>query len=253
MYGQVVGVNTSTVRINREKYTIFKNDQDYNLPEAVGRIAIPEPLGDIADLRSFIEQLTRHVETINDRTEKINNNLDGLKRFVDRLVKDNLDLRADAINALEGVAFARSYITASEISRLMIQKGEVRRVRLGFVPLPTEGLSIDVANGIPVRGVMVKDLPDRPSTQTGPNKWDFVYEIETTRRRYPIESDGDLRNVLAFLRVGDPVTVRYTRLSDGCKSTLESGRNYGVFFEDIKQWRSEQTESSQMESHITAY
>ena len=65
----------------------------------------------------------------------------------------------------------------------------------------------------------------------------FVTGIDKPRKSYAIESEGDLNNVLAFLRPEDELRVRYTRLPQACRDAFTDENRDIITYKDIAAWR----------------
>jgi serine protease Do len=163
----------------------------------------------------------------------------------------NLQGKVVGINTLkaksfEGISFARSFMTAAELSRLIITQyeannkmvEEVKRVELGFKALLPDPKFAALAVELPVLGVPVTELAVNAKTESGElKKWSVVYEISSPRKRYAINSEGDLNNALAFFEPDDLVTVCYVRLPKECTDLLEDKETLRISFEDVKTFR----------------
>ncbi len=111
-------------------------------------------------------------------------------------------------NANIGIGFAIPVNMAMNITRQLIDHGEVRRGRLGVVVQP---LTPDLAEAFGLErqkgAVIVEVEPDSAADKAGLKSGDVVLSVDGD----PIENSADMRNYIGLLRVGSEVELGVLR------------------------------------------
>jgi serine protease Do/serine protease DegQ len=107
-----------------------------------------------------------------------------------------------------GIGFAIPVDTAKRVMRQLIEYGAVDRGQLG---LSVYAVTREVARSLglrkPAGGLVAQVIPGSPAERAGVQAGDVVTAVEG----HHIHSNTDLRNAIALLRVGDPVTIDLLR------------------------------------------
>ena len=107
-----------------------------------------------------------------------------------------------------GIGFAIPVNTARSVMRQLIEYGAVERGQLGLsvyavTPEMARPLGLSKAKG----GLVAQVIPGSPADRAGVRAGDVVTAIDG----HGIESNTDLRNSIALLRIGDAVTIDLLR------------------------------------------
>jgi S1-C subfamily serine protease len=165
----------------------------------------------------------------------------GVNNSIIRVFGDKADLR----NSIQGISFARAYITGSELSRILINETKIDRVELGFrADGSTDRIEREnLANALSISGVLIRHKREA-EIHVGDGyedliDWDVIYEIDSRSKRHKITSEGDLNDTIAFIRKDEDVKVRYYRLPESCRKSLASQQFKwsSTPYERICEWR----------------
>jgi len=119
-----------------------------------------------------------------------------------------------------GIGFAVPCNFLKDVMQELIEHGQLIR---GYLGVALQRVDSDIASALGLEktcGALVSEvLPDSPAEKAGLESGDIILEVENT----PIESAGNLRNIVALAKPGQEITLKVKRNNKTLTLTAQIG------------------------------